>query len=514
MSRLISKMHGRRRSELRTKISAAVANRERLYQEGKLGRVIKSVLGTESNRFDYDSLQTPEGIITEPTAVHNKVASHFQDWFEGPTEFNTGIHANSNWQEIFTDEEAFKAHAVRQAIPTHLSDILWKAVKAPYTHPGMAWAQEKMREALTEAPTFGEFWSAICASSAGSSAGISGLSYNMLKKTPEPVLRDIFDTLVLLWPSKAVPDWWQWRVLAAVPKVPDSNSLDHIRPIMLTECLRKIWTIIPLRKIQRIWEQSGVLAGEQHGFRPGRGTESAILHVSNLLSHAHEMGTDLFTTFWDITRAFDSVSKSILKASWVRLGVPEDIANWFVSMDMGGGVIPRSPLASHQLKDHGTASFQHILDGPDTLAFFTTLRGCSQGDPTSPANWTAFFDILLRALQLVDDSPSFYHVTSGVADTGADSAYADDLATVSSTAEGLQAKIDIVSAFASMFGLGTLVVVPGAVALTTSSDDWNQMFGAMLIGAGLVYSRTPTRWCAWCATGSTPPCWRARPGCA
>jgi RNA polymerase nonessential primary-like sigma factor len=113
-------MHGRRRSELRTKISAAVANRERLYQEGKLGRVIKSVLGTESNRFDYDSLQTPEGIITEPTAVHNKVASHFQDWFEGPPEFKTGIHATSDWQDIFTDEDAFPSYHDSK----HLSKVM------------------------------------------------------------------------------------------------------------------------------------------------------------------------------------------------------------------------------------------------------------------------------------------------------------------------------------------------------------------------------------------------------
>jgi hypothetical protein len=39
---------------------------------------------------------------------------------------------------------------------------------------------------------------------------------------------------------------------------------------MLAECLRKVWTVIPLRKIQRAWEDTGILAEEQHGFRPGR----------------------------------------------------------------------------------------------------------------------------------------------------------------------------------------------------------------------------------------------------
>ena len=84
---------------------------------------------------------------------------------------------------------------------------------------------------------------------------------------------------------------------------------------MLAECLRKVWTVIPLRKIQRAWEDMDILAEEQHGFRPGRSTESAIMQILNLVSAAHDSGIPLYSTFWDITRAFDSVSKNVLKAS-------------------------------------------------------------------------------------------------------------------------------------------------------------------------------------------------------
>ena len=87
------------------------------------------------------------------------------------------------------------------------------------------------------------------------------------------------------------------------------------------------------------------------------------------------------------------------------------------------------------------------------MAYFTTLQGCGQGDPDSPANWTGFFDIILRALQRADSTPSFFHATTSVPSQGSDSAYADDLATVSRTQEGLQRKMDVVSAFASLFGL-------------------------------------------------------------
>jgi hypothetical protein len=42
--------------------------------------------------------------------------------------------------------------------------------------------------------------------------------------------------------------------------------------------------------------------------------------------------------------------------------------------------------------------------------------------------------------------------------------------------------------FASMFGVGTLVAIPGVYLAATDDDDWNQMFGVMLIGAAAIYA--------------------------
>ena len=454
MSRLLTRIHGRQRAELRTNISAAVALRERHLQEGRLGKVIKSVLGTEQSRFEYAALHTNNSILTDPIEIHNKVAEHFQEWFSSPKDVQSGIHSNTeDWRTIFSDKVKFFAHARSRAVPDELTAIIWEAVRQPMEDPRARELSDRLAEELRAPPTFEEFHSSIKYASAGSAAGLTGASYNMLKSSPEHVLRDIYGVLAKLWDNKTIPDWWQWRILAVLPKVAGSQSLDHLRPLMLAECLRKVWTVIPLRKIQRAWEDTGMLAEEQHGFRPGRSTESAIMQILNLVSSAHESGCPLFSTFWDITRAFDSVSKNVLKASWLRLGVPADIADWLVSMDMGGGAIPRSPQASHAFRATTCAQtqFAHISTHPDQMAYFTTERGCGQGVPDSPSNWTSFFDIPLRALKLADSTPSFLHATTGISQAGTDSAYADDLATVSRTQVGLQRKMDVVSAFASIF---------------------------------------------------------------
>ena len=198
MTKLLSLMHGRQRSELRSSISAATALRERLLQEGKLGRVIKSVLGTETNKFNYDSLHTREGIVTDPVEIHNEVAGHFQQWFSGDEPL-TGIHAPENdWRTILTDKDSFFKHAKARADPEDITNVIWQSLQAPTLTPAYSNVKAKLSRELTEAPTLDELISAIHQSPSGSAAGITGVSYNMLKTAPDDVLKEIHRLLVKL----------------------------------------------------------------------------------------------------------------------------------------------------------------------------------------------------------------------------------------------------------------------------------------------------------------------------
>ena len=136
MARLLTRIHGRQRAELRTNISAAVATRERHLQEGRLGKVIKSILGTEQNRFEYAALHTKDGILTEPTEIHNKVAEHFQEWFSSPIEAHPGIHSpTTDWRSIFSDKDRFFEHARARAVPDESTSIIWEAIRQPMEDP-------------------------------------------------------------------------------------------------------------------------------------------------------------------------------------------------------------------------------------------------------------------------------------------------------------------------------------------------------------------------------------------
>ena len=93
--------------------------------------------------------------------------------------------------------------------------------------------------------------------------------------------------------------------------------------------------------------------------------------------------------------AFDSPTKQILKASWVRLGVTEEIAEYLVEFDEGGRTVGRTPFALDTWDRWGMDGFGELGNEDRLPAYLEAERGTSQGDVSSPANWLAVMDILL-----------------------------------------------------------------------------------------------------------------------
>jgi hypothetical protein len=171
------------------------------------------------------------------------------------------------------------------------------------------------------------------------------------------------------------------------------------------------------------------------------------------MEETEECAADQYLSSWDIKRAFDRVPKNILILSWTRLGVPKEVAAYLVGLDTEGFTVIRNPYTELRYRRRGRGTFTRRHKPTPS---FQAEVGTGQGDVGSPLNWIAFFDILLCALELdTVDQPLFR--ASGKLHVSRDTGYADDLVSAKSTLGGLQAKADIVSAFAIIFGLDIAV---------------------------------------------------------
>ncbi len=89
----------------------------------------------------------------------------------------------------------------------------------------------------------------------------------------------VYDNIIPSWGTKQLPEWWKWTHLCIKHKDPEHITPDALRPLVLVEVLRKIWIDLIIRQINNIWDKHNALHTAQHGFRPKRGTDTAILQL-------------------------------------------------------------------------------------------------------------------------------------------------------------------------------------------------------------------------------------------
>jgi hypothetical protein len=219
-----SLLHARQRSDMRLQISHHVAVREKARRQRQYGKVIQSILGTYKTRFNFDSLSLPDDTVeADPIAVHNRICSHFQSWFEGPTEYRTGINypASSLWTTLLHDREAFISHGHSLHIPLPLIEKLWKGLQRPLLHPNYLALKTELSTALAQPPTFNQFFNSIRRHSGLSSPGITNVTYNMLRYAPDLYLRRIYDLLSALWTLRITPA----SMMALAPTYPTLQTI-------------------------------------------------------------------------------------------------------------------------------------------------------------------------------------------------------------------------------------------------------------------------------------------------
>ena len=243
--------------------------------------MIKSTLQEDVDLFTLESLPVSgEGMLTDHRAIHNLVSAHFTQWYKGPA------IPEVPWVTLSQDRAAFLGHSDSRLLWQALTDI-----------PGVELVRRELATELAAPPTLGEFNGIIASHRGSTTPGATGLTYNMVKGWPAPVRTYAYKCLVTLWDQPETPAWLQWGWLCPKPKDPEAEvSLDGLRPLILLEVIRKLCAGFIIARITRAWERHHVLAEAQHGFRPGRGTDTALLQFVNAREHAEEAVLPMYSS--------------------------------------------------------------------------------------------------------------------------------------------------------------------------------------------------------------------------
>ena len=258
------------------------------------------------------------------------------------------------------------------------------------------------------------------------SPGVDGIEYRHIKAL-DPQCRLLEVIYERVW-QIGIPDAWRRSRTVPIFKKGDPSDFSNFRPISLLSTLYKIYSGIISQRITSVAVELGWLSPGQKGFLPG---VHGIQEHTQLLQTAVEETTSkhkcMSMAWLDLCNAFGSVPHAVLFELFHSLPLPNDL--------------------KRMLSDIYTGNIMDFVVGNESVSIAPSA-GVRQGDALSTTVFNLAAEPLLRAA-LSESNPGIDLFGQIVKAT----AYADDIAVVSRTAQDLQETLHHLSRVAAKLGL-------------------------------------------------------------
>nr|VZI35961.1 unnamed protein product [Spirometra erinaceieuropaei] len=251
-----------------------------------------------------------------------------------------------------------------------------------------------------------------------------------------------------MWRQGEVPqDFKDVTIVHLYKRKGNRQVCDNHRGIFLLNIGGKIFARILLNRLNNHLEQ-GLLPESQCGFRRHRGTTDMIFTARQIQEKCQEMRTHLYSTFVDLTKAFDTMNRAGLWKIMQKFGCPE-----------------RFTQMVRQLHDGMMA---RVTDNGAVSEAFAVTNGVKQGCVLAPTLFSLMFSAMLMDAYR-DERPGIriayrtdghllnqrrMHFQSRVSTTTVhELLFADDCALNTTSEEEMQRSMDLFAAACENFGL-------------------------------------------------------------
>ena len=163
------------------------------------------------------------------------------------------------------------------------------------------------------------------------SPGMDGIAPEMLKADEIQTPMKLTELSKHIWRDEATPDEWKNNgIIIRIPKKGDLRDCGNWRGITLSPVVMKVFSKVILNRIEPVIDR--ILRNEQAGFRRGRGCDDQIFILRHITQQSNELKSPLILCFVDFEKAFDSISRSVLKKILRHYGIPKKIVNIIIDM--------------------------------------------------------------------------------------------------------------------------------------------------------------------------------------
>jgi hypothetical protein len=124
--------------------------------------------------------------INHPEKLALTLSLHMAVWFKKPMHHSEPItEANGDWEQLCTNQSAFKKATEHLGIPQRYIDLIWEAIVTVPNHENVV---EDLAAQLQQPPSVEEFFQAIKNIKQSTTPGMSGVTYGHIKETTRALL--------------------------------------------------------------------------------------------------------------------------------------------------------------------------------------------------------------------------------------------------------------------------------------------------------------------------------------
>ena len=121
-----------------------------------------------------------------------------------------------------------------------------------------------------------------------------------------------------------MPQQWKYAIIMVLQKKKNRTECGNYRGISLVVHAGKILLKIIARRLSEYYERVRTLPEEQSGFRPNRSSTDTMSVIRRLQELAWKKRIPLYVCLIDLTKAYDSVDRTLLWTVLARFGVPQN----------------------------------------------------------------------------------------------------------------------------------------------------------------------------------------------
>ena len=229
---------------------------------------------------------------------------------------------------------------------------------------------------LDELPTLQETKDAIARLSNGKAAGSDAIPAEIYKEGGITLTEKLHQLLIVIWENATIPqEFKDANIVHLYKRKGNIQACDNHRGISLLSIAGKILARILLDRLVDHLDP-GLLPESQCGFRKERGTTDMIFAIRQLQEKCQEQHRDLFLTFVDLTKAFDTVCREGLWKIMAKYGCP-----------------PKFITMVRQFHDGMQA---RVLDNGESSSPFPVSNGVKQGCVLAPTLFSIMFSAMLK----------------------------------------------------------------------------------------------------------------------